>query len=116
MRSGLGDVPPLRLRLCLKKRCLCGGSLALSSSSCHSRCSQVLAGCGGNLLGAAKLGEDVQRYYNPDVNEAQEHDCSWCELPRGSILCKECKLVSLVLRSTLLTGKPVGFVGSFRPR
>ena len=57
----------------------------------------------------------MERNYNTDVNEAQEHDCSGCELPSGSILCKECKLVSLVLRGTLLTRKPVGLVGSLRP-
>ena len=89
--------------------------VALFSSSCHSRCSQVLTRCACRLLGSAQLGEDVERHYNADVNEAQKHDGSGCELPAGSVLCKECKLVSLVLRSSLLTRKPAGLVGGLGP-
>ena len=58
----------------------------------------------------------MERHYNADVNQAHEHDGSGCELPAGSVLCKECKLVSLALRGALLIGQPAGLVGRLRPR
>jgi hypothetical protein len=57
----------------------------------------------------------VERHYNADVNEAQEHDSSGCELPAGSVFCKECKLVSLALRGALLIRKSAGLVGRLCP-
>jgi len=53
----------------------------------------------------------VQRDHDSDVNKANDHDSSRPELPAGSVLCKECKLVSLTLSVALLTGQPASPVG-----
>lgn len=53
--------------------------------------------------------------YNTDVDEAKKHDGSRPELPARSVLCKECKLVSLALCGTLLRRKSAAFVGRLGP-
>jgi hypothetical protein len=102
-------------RLCRRKRRFSCLATAMSSSSCHSCCSQVLARGSSWLLAASELREDVERHHNANVDEAKQHHRGGPELPAGSVLCKECKLVSLVLRSSLLTRKPAGLVGGLGP-
>ena len=85
---------------------------SLSGRSC---CSQVLTGRCSCGLAATQLGEDVQGDHDPDVNEAKQHDRRGPELPAGSVLCKECKLVSLILCVALLSSKPAALIGGLGP-
>ena len=84
------------------------------TSCCHSCCSQVCT-LFTRSAATSQFREDMEWNHSSDVNEAKKHDCSWSELPTWSVLCKECKLVSLVLCVALLIRQPASFVWCFSP-